>query len=155
MNIEKIKLSKIKSNINNPRIIKNEKYKQLVKSIKDFPEMLEIRPIVVDDNMVVLGGNMRLKACQELGIDEVFIIKASNLTPEQIKLFMIRDNVSYGQWDFEMLNNEKKYSQKIDSGRLFISRSRSTRNVAFSLSSYFQHFLHFLRILNKDNILNK
>lgn len=76
----KVAISKIKSNPDNPRIIKDEKFKQLVKSIKDFPQMLELRPIVVDSDMIVLGGNMRLKACIEAGLKEVDILVADQLT---------------------------------------------------------------------------
>ena len=79
---------------------------QLVKSIKDFPEMLDLRPIVVDDNLVVLGGNMRLKACMEAGLSEVPIIKASNLSEEQKKQFIIKDNVGFGEWDWDIIANE-------------------------------------------------
>jgi ParB-like chromosome segregation protein Spo0J len=68
-----IKISQVKSNPNNPRLIKDAKFKKLVKSVQDFPEMLELRPIVVDENMIVLGGNMRLKACKEAGLKEVWI----------------------------------------------------------------------------------
>lgn len=106
MNFQKVKISEIKPNPNNPRIIKDEKFKKLVKSIEDFPEMLELRPLVVDDNMVVLGGNMRLKALKELKITEVPIIKATELTEEQKKEFIIKDNVGYGEWDWDMLANE-------------------------------------------------
>lgn len=106
MNFQKVKISEIKPNPNNPRIIKDEKFKKLVKSIQDFPEMLELRPIVVDDNMVVLGGNMRLKALKELKITEVPIIKANELTEDQKKEFIIKDNVWFGEWDWDMLANE-------------------------------------------------
>lgn len=106
MNTQKIKISEIRENPNNPRIIKDEKFKKLVKSIKEFPQMLELRPIVVDDDMVVLGGNMRLKALKELNITEVPIIKASQLTEEQKKEFIIKDNVGYGEWDWDMLAND-------------------------------------------------
>lgn len=85
MNINKIKISEVKSNPNNPRIIKDDKFKKLVQSIKDFPQMLELRPIVVNEDMIVLGGNMRLKACKEAGLKEVPIIKASELSEEQQK----------------------------------------------------------------------
>jgi len=77
-----------------------------VKSIQDFPEMLKLRPIVVNDDMIVLGGNMRLKACKEAGLKEVPIIKASNLTEQQQKEFIIKDNVGFGEWDWEQLSNE-------------------------------------------------
>jgi hypothetical protein len=99
MNIEQVKLSKVKSNPNNPRIIKDDKFKKLVNSIKEFPEMLKIRPIVVNEDMTVLGGNMRLKACKAAGLKEVFIIKASELTEEQQREFVIKDNSGFGEWD--------------------------------------------------------
>jgi ParB-like chromosome segregation protein Spo0J len=102
----KVAISKIKSNPDNPRIIKDDKFKQLVKSIKDFPQMLELRPIVVDSDMVVLGGNMRLKACLEAGLKEVDILIADQLTEDQKKEFIIKDNVGFGEWDWDMLANE-------------------------------------------------
>ncbi len=99
----KEKISKVKPNPNNPRIIKDDKFEKLVRSIKEFPKMLEIRPIVVNDDMIVLGGNMRLKACKEAGLKEVPIIKASDLTENEQKQFIIKDNVSGGEWDWEAL----------------------------------------------------
>jgi ParB-like chromosome segregation protein Spo0J len=102
----KTKLSDIKLNPNNPRLIKDDKFTKLVQSIKDFPEMLDIRPIVVNSDMVILGGNMRFKACKEAGLKEVPIIIADSLTEEQQREFLIKDNVSGGEWDFEMLANE-------------------------------------------------
>jgi len=100
------KITKVKSNPNNPRLIKDDKFHKLVNSIKEFPKMLEIRPIVVNDNMIVLGGNMRLKACKEAGLKEVPVIKASDLTEEEQRQFIIKDNVSGGEWDWDMLANE-------------------------------------------------
>jgi DNA modification methylase len=105
MKIETVKISAVKSNPNNPRIIKDDKFKKLVTSIKEFPQMLDIRPIVVNDEMIVLGGNMRLKACIEAGIKEVSIIKASELTPEQQNEFIIKDNVGFGEWNWDDLAN--------------------------------------------------
>jgi hypothetical protein len=99
----KEKISKVKPNPNNPRIIKDDKFEKLVRSIKEFPKMLEIRPIVVNDDMIVLGGNMRLKACKEAGLKEVPIIKASDLTEDEQRQFIIKDNVSGGEWDWEAL----------------------------------------------------
>ena len=106
MNIQKVKLSEIKSNPNNPRIIKDDKFHKLVKSIQEFPKMLEIRPIVVNQDMIVLGGNMRLKASKEAGLKEVFIVKADDLTEDEQKQFIIKDNVGFGEWDWDMLANE-------------------------------------------------
>jgi DNA modification methylase len=106
MNSVKTKISEIKLNTNNPRLIKDDKFEKLVQSIKDFPEMLDIRPIVVNADMVILGGNMRFKACKEAGLKEVPIIVADNLTEEQQREFLIKDNTSGGEWDFEMLANE-------------------------------------------------
>lgn len=106
MKIIKYKISEIKANPNNPRLIKDDKFAKLVKSIQEFPEMLQLRPIVVNDDMVVLGGNMRLKACKEAGLREVPVIKASDLTDEQQKQFIIKDNVGFGEWDWEALANQ-------------------------------------------------
>lgn len=106
MKTEKVKISEVKPNDSNPRIIKDDKFKKLVRSIKEFPQMLEIRPIVVDENNIVLGGNMRLKACKEAGLKDVYIIKASELTEEQKQEFIIKDNVGFGEWDWDMIANE-------------------------------------------------
>ena len=106
MNVQEVKISAIKANPNNPRLIKDEKFAKLVQSIREFPEMLRLRPIVVNDDMIVLGGNMRLKACKEAGLKVVPIIKASDLTEDQQRQFIIKDNVGFGEWDWEMLANE-------------------------------------------------
>ena len=106
MKIQKVKISSVKLNESNPRFIKDDKFKQLVKSIKEFPEMLKIRPIVVNNDNMILGGNMRLKACKEAGLKEVHIIKADDLSEEQQKEFIIKDNVGFGEWEWEMLANE-------------------------------------------------
>ena len=110
-----IKISQVKSNPNNPRLIKNDKFKKLVKSVQDFPEMLELRPIVVDENMIVLGGNMRLKACQEAGLKEVWI-EVANLTEQQKKEFTIKDNVGFGEWEWDMLANDWEQTELEDWG---------------------------------------
>jgi site-specific DNA-methyltransferase (adenine-specific) len=112
----KTKLSDIKLNPNNPRLIKDDKFTKLVQSIKDFPEMLDIRPIVVNSDMVILGGNMRFKACKEAGLKEIPVIVADNLTEEQQREFLIKDNTSGGEWDFEMLANEWDVDQLEDWG---------------------------------------
>jgi len=99
-------ISRIRQNPSNPRIIKDDKFGKLVKSIREFPQMLHLRPIVVNDDMVVLGGNMRLKACIEAGLTEVPVIKATDLTEEQQQEFIIKDNVGFGEWDWDALANE-------------------------------------------------
>ena len=116
MKVEKYKVNDIKLNPNNPRIIKDDKFKKLVKSIQEFPEMLDIRPIVVNSDMVILGGNMRFKACKEAGLKEIPVIIADNLTEEQQREFLIKDNTSGGEWDFEMLANDWDVEQLEDWG---------------------------------------
>ena len=106
---------KIKLNPNNPRIIKDDKFKKLVQSIKDFPEMLDIRPIVVNKEGIILGGNMRFKACVEAGIKEPPYVVV-DLTEDQQKEFLIKDNVSGGEWDWEALANEWNVEQLEDWG---------------------------------------
>ena len=101
-----VPITQVVPNMSNPRIIKDDKFKKLVKSIQEFPQMLELRPIVVDVNMVVLGGNMRLKACKAAGLKEVPIVIADNLTEEQQAEFIIKDNVGFGEWDWDLLANE-------------------------------------------------
>jgi site-specific DNA-methyltransferase (adenine-specific) len=102
----KVDIKKVIPNPSNPRIIKDDKFKKLVKSIQEFPQMLELRPIVVDSNMVVLGGNMRLKASIAAGLKEVDILIADQLTDEQQAEFIIKDNVGFGEWDWDLLANE-------------------------------------------------
>ena len=106
----KVKISAIKANSKNPRVIKDDKFKKLVKSIQEFPEMLEKRPLVcftdVDGKFVVLGGNMRLKAANEVGLKEIPIVLADDWTQEQRDEFLIKDNVGFGEWDWDQLANE-------------------------------------------------
>jgi len=105
-----VKISEVKPNLKNPRIIKDDKFKKLVKSIQEFPDMLNKRPLIVftdtDGKYVVLGGNMRLKALKELNYKEVPIILADEWTEEQKAEFLIKDNVGFGEWDWHMLANE-------------------------------------------------
>jgi len=103
---QQIKINKVKSNPNNPRIIKNDKFLKLVKSIQEFPEMLKLRPIVVDEDMVVLGGNMRLKASKAAGLTDVWVEVAKGLSEEKKKEFIVKDNVGFGEWEWDMLANE-------------------------------------------------
>jgi DNA modification methylase len=116
MSIKIVDIKTVKPNPSNPRHIKDYKFTQLVKSIRHFPEMLQLRPIVVDADNIVLGGNMRLKACIEAGLKEVPIIVASELTEEQQKEFIIKDNVGFGEWDWEQLANEWEIEQLSDWG---------------------------------------
>ena len=106
MKIEKVKIGTISQNPDNPRIIKGDKFNKLVKSIEDFPEMLKIRPIVVNIDNVILGGNMRYKASIKAGLKEVYIIRAEGLTEDQQKEFIAKDNVGFGEWDWDILGNE-------------------------------------------------
>ena len=105
MKSNKIKINKIKENTSNPRFIGKDKFKKLVKSLKEFPEMLKLRPIVVDDNNIILGGNMRYKAAVELGMKEVWVLQADDLTEKQKQEFIIKDNVGFGEWDWDILAN--------------------------------------------------
>tara|TARA_Y100001937_G_scaffold14994_1_gene20335 strand:+ start:7242 stop:7772 length:531 start_codon:yes stop_codon:yes gene_type:complete len=102
----KLKTSQIQSNKQNPRIIKEEKFKKLVQSIKEFPKMLEIRPIVVDENNVILGGNMRFEASKEAGLTEVPVKVVKTLSEEEKQEFIIKDNLSFGEWDWNIIGNE-------------------------------------------------
>jgi hypothetical protein len=105
-----VKIEQIKANPKNPRVLKDSKYNSLKKSLEDFPEMLEKRPLVVftdkDGKFVVLGGNMRFKVAKELGFKELPIILADDWTEEQKTQFLIKDNVNYGDWDWDALANE-------------------------------------------------
>lgn len=105
-----VKINEVKPNPKNPRFIKDDKFRKLVKSIEEFPDMLNKRPLIVftdkDGKYVVLGGNMRLKACQEIGLKEIPIIKADEWTEEQKNEFLIKDNVGFGEWDWDSLANE-------------------------------------------------
>jgi len=106
MQVAKVKINSIKTNPKNPRLIKDDKFKKLVNSIKEFPQMLELRPIVVDENNIILGGNMRHKACIEAGLKEVYIVQAKDLTELQKDEFIVKDNVGFGEWDWDILANE-------------------------------------------------
>jgi ParB-like chromosome segregation protein Spo0J len=99
----------IKTNPDNPRLIKDDKFKKLVQSIKDFPEMMELRPIIIDENNIIQGGNMRYKALIELGYKDIpdnWVKQRKDLTTEQWKEFVIKDNVGFGEWDWDVLANE-------------------------------------------------
>ena len=106
MQIQTLQISNIKPNSNNPRIVKKAKFEKLKESIKELPEMLQLRPLILNEDNVILGGNMRYKALVELGYTEVPVIRAESLTERQAQEFLIKDNLSYGDWDFDILANE-------------------------------------------------
>ena len=106
MKPNKIKIQKLKENPDNPRIISRDKFRKLVNSLKEFPQMLKLRPIVVDEDNIILGGNMRYKAALELGLSEVWVIQADDLTKDQKAEFIIKDNAGFGKWDWETLAND-------------------------------------------------
>lgn len=104
-----IKLKTVLPNPNNPRLVNDDKFKKLVQSIKDFPKMLALRPMIVDENGIVLGGNMRLKALKKLGYKEIpseWVKRASELTEDEKRQFIIKDNVGFGEWDWDLLQAE-------------------------------------------------
>jgi ParB-like chromosome segregation protein Spo0J len=105
MKTEIIDIKKIKPNKDNPRVIKDDNFEKLMQSIKDFPEMLDIRPVVLNKKMIILGGNMRYKAAKEAGLKKIPAIIV-NLSPEKEREFIIKDNVSGGDWDFDLLRTE-------------------------------------------------
>lgn len=104
MNVKELKVNKA-----NPRTIRDHKFKKLVQSIQDFPRMLELRPIIIDTDGTILGGNMRYRAICELGYNEIpdnWVKRADKLTDQEKQRFIIEDNVEFGDWDFDMLANE-------------------------------------------------
>ena len=114
-----MKLSDIKANPNNPRVIKDDKFKKLVKSIHEFPKMMALRPMVINADNIVLGGNMRLKALKELGYKEIpdeWVRRADELTDDEQRRFIIADNVGFGDHDWDMLANEWNVEELADWG---------------------------------------
>jgi hypothetical protein len=137
METKLVGIKTLKPNKNNPRVIKDDKFEKLVNSIKEFPEMLQIRPIVVNKEMVVLGGNMRLKACIEAGLKKVHIIKAEDLTEEQQKEFIIKDNVGFGEWEWEQLKGEEWGEEKLNNWGL--DTWRITEEEKVDLNAFFEN----------------
>ena len=113
--IKKVKITEVIANPNNPRLIKDDKFKKLVKSIQDFPDMLNVRPIVVNKDMVVLGGNMRLKAIKEAGLKEINV-DIVDWNEQQQKEFIVKDNVGYGEWDWDDFANNWDAEELTDWG---------------------------------------
>ena len=158
MNSTEVNLSEIKSNPNNPRIIKDDKFHKLVESIKTFPRMLEIRPIVVNKDMIVLGGNMRLKACKEAGIKKVHVIFADDLTEEQQREFIIKDNVGFGEWDWAMLANEWDYKELDDWGLTmpnFDTEKNNDNDISDSINNIYKIEINCTDEKHQENIYNK
>jgi len=104
--MQSVPINKIRNNPINPRLVNKAKFEKLKKSIQEFPQMLELRPIVINEDGVILGGNMRYKALVELGYEEVPVIVASYITKEQENEFIIKDNLGFGDWDWDILANE-------------------------------------------------
>ena len=151
MEIKTVKLSEVKINPNNPRIIKDDKFKKLVKSIQEFPKMLEIRPIVVNADMIVLGGNMRLKACKEAGLKEVPIIFADDLTEDEQRQFIIKDNVGFGEWDWDMLANEWEAEELEEWGLdVPVFENYSEKNDELDLSDFNSNMVINLKYTEED-----
>jgi ParB-like chromosome segregation protein Spo0J len=114
-----MKITEIKSNPNNPRIIKDDKFKKLVQSISEFPKMMELRPIIIDSENIILGGNMRFKALKELkykDIPDAWVKKADELTEEEKQRFIIEDNLPFGEWNYDLLANEWDEEKLLDWG---------------------------------------
>lgn len=136
-----MKITDIKPNPNNPRIIKDNKFKLLVKSIQEFPEMLELRPIVIDENNIVLGGNMRLKACIEAGLTDV-PVKIATLSEQQKNEFIIKDNVGFGEWDWDDLANnwnvEELTEWGLDIPNFDVAEEQELKDLSDKLKSEFK-----------------
>jgi len=147
-----VKISEVKPNPKNPRIIKDGKFQKLVKSIQEFPDMLNKRPLVVftdvDNKYVVLGGNMRLKACKEIGLKEIPIIVADEWTEEQKNEFLIKDNVGFGEWDWDQLANEWD-AEKLEDWGLDVPIFKDDETELKDLSSTIDN-LYRIEIVCKD-----
>jgi hypothetical protein len=113
------KISEIKENPNNPRVIKDDRFEKLKKSISEFPKMMKLRPMIINEDNIVLGGNMRLKALQHLGYKEVpddWVRRAEELTEDEQRRFIIADNVGFGEHDWDMLAKEWNVDELADWG---------------------------------------
>jgi len=158
MKTEKVSISQVKTNPNNPRLIKDDKFKKLVSSIKEFPEMLEIRPIVVDNDNIVLGGNMRLRACKEAGLKEVHIIKADQLTEKQQREFIIKDNVGFGEWDWDDLANEWDVDELEDWGLdlpVLLNQDPEIKDISDTIDNLYRIEIICKDEEHKENTYNK
>ncbi len=145
-----MKLSNIKPNPSNPRIIKTEKFKKLVNSLKEFPEMMEKRPMVcvtdVDGKIYPLGGNMRLRALQELGYKEIpdnWVVMADDWTEEKRREFIIKDNLSYGEWDWDILANEWQIDELKEYG-VDVPNWDENQNIDIDIVDEFNESVNFI-----------
>jgi len=156
--MEKVKISKVVPNENNPRFIKDYKFKKLVQSIQDFPEMLKLRPIVVNKDMVVLGGNMRLKACKEAGLKEVYILKADELTEQQQREFIVKDNVGFGEWDWDILGNEWNVEQLENwglDGFPFEEKESEPKDISDTIENSFRIEIELENEIEQEKLFNE
>ena len=139
--IEKVSISSITENSANPRFINKHKFQKLVNSVKQFPEMLSLRPIVVDKDNVILGGNMRYKACKELGLKQVYIIQATDLDDKQAQEFIVKDNVGFGEWDWDVLANDWDVKELEDwglDGFPFEEEEKELKDISDTIESSFR-----------------
>lgn len=139
----KVPIAKVKNNRNNPRTIKSEKFEKLVKSIKEFPQMLDVRPIVVihskvEGEYIVLGGNMRLKACKEARLKEVPIEIADGWSKEKQDEFIVKDNLPFGEWDYELLKADYDLDKLEDWGLEIKDRFEELEDVKQKNPNQFQ-----------------
>ena len=124
-----MKLTAIRPNPSNPRVLRDDKFKKLKKSIEDFPKMMELRPIVVDDEGVILGGNMRYRALQDIygkngEIPDQWVKRAADLTDDEKRQFVIKDNAAFGEWDWDALANEWS-TEELDDWGIDVPKERS------------------------------
>lgn len=151
----RVKVSSLKENPNNPRFIRDSKFEKLVKSIREFPEMLSVRKLVVNKDYVVLGGNMRLKAIKEAGVKEVEV-EVVEWSEEKEKEFIIKDNLGYGEWDFEMLANEWEVETLTEWGLDFdidtqIDKAEEEEEIVFEQSVQLEPPMEYVVIIANGN----
>jgi len=151
----RVKVSSLKENPNNPRFIRDSKFEKLVKSIREFPEMLSVRKLVVNKDYVVLGGNMRLKAIKEAGVKEVEV-EIVEWSEEKEKEFIIKDNLGYGEWDFEMLANEWEVDTLTEWGLDFdidtqIDKAEEEEEIVFEQSVQLEPPMEYVVIIANGN----
>ena len=165
MKTEIVDINTIRENTENPRLIKDNKFYKLVESIKQFPKMLEVRPIVIDEDGVILGGNMRFKALSHLKHKKVNVVKIEGLTPQQKKEFIIKDNVGFGQWDWDILSNEWETKELNEWGLdvwepseynldEFFTEENNDQTTSKDPLEWFQAFVDFVEH-NHSNIYNE